>query len=338
MSKVSKTFVASMNKRLYSRPRASQIDTNILTLVQFTRTIISNPGLASLIHTLDLGHLRQEKFISEKRVARLKDLSRDSTFRHAIKRLPVVYLFRNFESIAALLDDFYANLQLPNLQKVTLRLWFKFDNEFNTLEFNNQIARTQSIDQLSPRHLPNLKDLSVFSMGFKTGWGSATCPKVVTSPLRIPYLQAYSTDHLISKYLPLTEITTLDTNQADRGRYLNPLYSSRSFFHGADKVKTLMLDSDFLRYLYQLRPEQVTQLVLYEPEFMDVWYELKAEPFLKQLESLHLHGNIIDNADTPLTYSHTLNGPRHPDSWIKLLGASLRTLCIFDMADLLHER
>lgn len=265
--------------------------------------------------------------MSKKRATRLKEISRDSAFRHAIKRTSVIHLFRDFRSTAALLDNFYTILiaHLPNLQNLNLHLRVEFSHGFY-----RQVARTQSLDQLSLKLFTVLEKCSVFSIGADHLSGPFTCPRFVTSLLRIPSLRRFSTDYFIPDKLPPTSITTLDMKRADCRAYIVNPKLSWNFFHDADKLETLMLDVSSLRDFYHTRPTRPMHLVVYESNPRPRCFQLTDEPFLEKLKSLHLHRNIILNAGSgPNNDSY----PKHPDSWIKLLRDSVRTLCIFGMEE-----
>lgn len=57
MVQVSKTFVASMNKALYSSSSHIEpfINSNNLRLLKFTRTILGSPELADMVTSITLG-------------------------------------------------------------------------------------------------------------------------------------------------------------------------------------------------------------------------------------------------------------------------------------------
>ncbi|QDS77822.1 hypothetical protein FKW77_006040 [Venturia effusa] len=327
MTRVSKTFLASMSKKLYSSSHIAKINNDLMTLALFTRTISTNTVLASQIRDMELGSNERQSFVSKNRAAKFREISRDSTFRHALKRISVTHLFRDFGTTAALFDDFSAILisSLSHLQNLTLYLRTKHGDKDGNM-IGDQTVRTQSLDQLVSKQLSGLKTLSVFSTD-----QCVAVPKFVSSLLQITGLQLYSTNYVIPEYLPTTNITTLEMRTARLSLNTKHLFSSSAFFRGAAKLQTLIIETYYLDDLYRSRPEQVTKLVVFEtPRMFCEWNELKANPFLDRLESLHLHCNIISNKARHLDL---LIG--HPGSWIKLLGTSLKTLCIFGMENFL---
>ncbi|KAE9975246.1 hypothetical protein EG328_003286 [Venturia inaequalis] len=332
--KVSKTFVASMNKALYSYPRIGRGNTDLLTLAQFTRTITCNPGLASLIHTLELGDLEPDVSMGKRRSMRLKAILRDEgqMLRQAGKRKSVVSLLRDRSSKPALLDDFYALLvsHLSNLQSLTLHIYVQRGRD----HFSHT-TRIQSLDQLDPSLFKTLEKFSIFTLwqdGVVHYEAAPKCPKFVESLLKVESLRKFSTGHSLPVQLPTTNITTFDKGTVENHwPWISVGGRSRFFFTGGAKIDTVMWNSHCLPALFTVDlPETVRTLILYESKSGNWSYNKNYDVLLGRIETLHLHCNIITYTDEP--------GPpgnwefvKPAEGWLVLISPTIKTLRVFEL-------